>query len=131
LLRSSFLNNVEEYLYAMLKKDGCIKQPGLKYAMWVRHVQGRRLIDALFKRQDDRGKYDVIAKSLEAELSVDLPNKELIVRMRHGEIFGEDDSKGRAFFDQREWPVPLPEELFKQRKPKPRDMVWEELLQDR
>lgn len=131
LLRSSLLNNVEEYLYTMLQKDRCIKQPGLRYAMWVRQVQGRRLIDALFKRQDEKGQYDVIARSREAELSVDLVKKELIVRMRHGEVLGGDDSKGHGFFDDQSWPVALPEDLFKIRKPKPRDMVWEDLLKDR
>lgn len=130
LLRSSVLNNVEEYLYAMLKKDHCIKQPGLKYAMWVQQVQGRRLIEALFKRQDDKGQYDVIAKAREAELCVDLAKKQLTVHMRHGEIFGEE-GKGHGYFADQSWPVELPEDLFKKGKPKPRDMEWEQLLADR
>ena len=41
LLRSQFLNEVEEYLYSLLKKDHAIKQPGLNYAIFVRSVHGR------------------------------------------------------------------------------------------
>src|SRR5262245_53890719 len=45
LMRSMFLNDVEELLYAMLKKDGQINHPRLNYAMWVREVHGRKLQD--------------------------------------------------------------------------------------
>jgi lipopolysaccharide export system permease protein len=131
LLRTQFLNNVEEYLYALLQKDHCIKQPGLPYAIWARQVHGRRLVDPVFKRQDAKGNYDLIAKSNEAELHVDLVKGELIVHMRHGEVFGSEDGKGRMLFHDKEWPVALPADFNKQRKPKPRDMVWRELLVDR
>src|SRR5262245_55032609 len=57
LMRSMFLNDVEDALYAVLRKDHAINQPRLNYAMWVRQVQGRKLIYALFKRRDARGDY--------------------------------------------------------------------------
>src|SRR2546422_5441695 len=40
MLRSRVLNDVEDYLYAILRKDKCIKQPSLGWAMWVHRVQG-------------------------------------------------------------------------------------------
>src|SRR5262249_15022156 len=107
LLRSMFLNDVEEFLYAMLKKDGEIKTPGLRYAMWVHRVQGRRLLDALFKRLDEKGHYDVIARASEAELRYD-PNRHiLLVHMRHGELYSEG-STTRVHFEYKVWEVPLP-----------------------
>src|SRR5262245_51787361 len=50
-MRSMFLNDVEELLYGLLKRDRCINQPGLNYVMWVRQVEGRKLQNALFKRR--------------------------------------------------------------------------------
>ena len=59
-LSSQFLNEVEEYLYSLLKKDHAIKQPGLNYAIFVRSVHGRQLEDAIFKRCDPKTQhYDV------------------------------------------------------------------------
>src|SRR5262249_15580095 len=49
LLRSMFFNDVEESLYAVLERDHSFNQPRMDYAVWVRQVQGRKLINALFK----------------------------------------------------------------------------------
>src|SRR4051812_12330029 len=81
LLRSRILNDMEEYLYTLLKKDRCLKQPNLGYSMWVHHVQGTDLIDALFKRQDKKGHYDLTARARKAELRVDMPNRKILVIM--------------------------------------------------
>src|SRR5947209_8164512 len=94
LLRSQVMKDVEDYLYALLKKDRCIQQPRLNYAMWVRQVQGKRLLDAIFRHQNERGEYDVIARADEAELRVDLENHQVVVHMRHGHAFGHDAAKG-------------------------------------
>lgn len=129
ILRSRFLNDVEEYMYALLQKDRCIKQPGMNYAMWVKQVQGRRLIDALFKRQDEKGNYDIIARAREAYLRVDMTKKQLIVTMRHGEVLGGESNRG--YFEERDWEVPLPEHITKEQKPRPRAMTWNELYDNR
>src|SRR5437764_6801242 len=44
LMRSLFLNDVEELLYTMLKKHSQIAHPQLDYAVFVKGVQGRRLL---------------------------------------------------------------------------------------
>lgn len=128
-LRSRFLNDVEEYMYALLQKDRCIRQPGMNYAMWVKQVQGRRLREALFKRQDEKGNYDIIARAREAYLHVDMPNKKLIVTMRHGEVLGGESNRG--YFEERDWDVPLPDNLTSEYKPRPRAMTWRELREQR
>jgi lipopolysaccharide export system permease protein len=127
LLRTQVLKDVEEYLYAMLKKDHCIKQPGLNYSMWVHQVQGKRLLDAIFRHQNEQGQYDIIARAEEAELHVDLENKQVIVQMRHGNAFGADTAKGYATFDFQEWRVELPSFMDKN-VIRPTDLVWQELL---
>ncbi|GIW80645.1 MAG: hypothetical protein KatS3mg105_2452 [Gemmatales bacterium] len=126
MLRTRFLNEVEEYMYAILRKDRCIKQPGFHYAMWVRQVQGRRLVDALFKRQDEKGNYDIIAHAKEAYLHVDMAKEEVVVRMRHGEVYGGGDSRG--YFEERSWSVPLPEAFTAKRHRRPRAMTWQQLF---
>jgi lipopolysaccharide export system permease protein len=129
LLRSRFLNDVEDLLYAMLKKDHAIVQPGLNYEMHVRQVQGTRLLGALFKRRDDRGRYDMIALAREAELRVDLPNRQLLVQMRNVTLLGPA-GETRGQFEGRVWPVQLPPTVAT-RKPVPREMTWKGLLQRR
>lgn len=137
LLRVSVMNAPEEYMYAVLRRDRCIKQPGFNYAMWVQQVQGRRLVEALFKRMEQGNTgYDLIAKAREAYLSVDMNYKDpvsgetkpqIIVHMRHGQVLGGDDSRG--YFEDRKWAVPLPDNFDKQRVLlRPRAMTWQQLI---
>ncbi|HLJ97060.1 MAG TPA: LptF/LptG family permease [Gemmataceae bacterium] len=137
LLRTAVVNDIEDYLYAMLKKDHEIKgrpeqrlnTAGERYEVYVGQVQGRQLKTAIFKRCDAKGNYDVIARSSEAELHVDLKRHELIILMRHGHILDES-GKDRVFFDEEAWPVFLPA-VDENRKPSPRDMTWQQLLEAR
>src|SRR5438270_11146907 len=55
MMRSRVVGNVEEVLYAMLKRDGCVRHSKVNYAMWVRQVQGRRLLDGVVKQRDKNG----------------------------------------------------------------------------
>jgi lipopolysaccharide export system permease protein len=128
LLRSQFLNDVEEYLYGLLKKDRCIKQPGLNYYMWVRGVQGTRLQDALFKRKDTKGHYDVIARARTADLRVDLAHKVVLVHMQHCYLYSED-GKSTGYFQDKVWPVDLPPDFGSQRTPRVRAMSMPQLLE--
>jgi lipopolysaccharide export system permease protein len=131
LMRSMFLNDVEELLYAMLRKDHFINHPKLGYGIWVRQVQGRRLIDPVFKRRGPKGDWDIVARAMEAELRVDVPNGQVLVHMVNGEFYSEG-STARATFDDRIWPVPLPPSPFGANgPPKPRDMSWQEMLRCR
>jgi lipopolysaccharide export system permease protein len=128
LLRSQFLNEVEESCYALLKRDRCIKQPGLNYAMWVRKVQGRWLEDAIFKRRDPAtGHYDVIAQAREAELRYDAANHQLLVHMRHCHLYTESGGSS-GYVQDRVWPVPLPNDYNQFKNSKPRAMSCPELV---
>jgi lipopolysaccharide export system permease protein len=124
-LRNAVLQDVEELLYAMLKRDGRIRHPKLDYEMYVRRVQGRNLIDSVIKRKDKTGAYDIVAEASEADLRVDLANAQLLIHMRNGIVTGQD---GRAFFEDKIFEVPLSKELINQRVRKPREMTWQEIL---
>jgi lipopolysaccharide export system permease protein len=131
LMRYMFLNDVEELLYATLRKERFINHPKLGYGIWVRQVQGRRLIDPVFKRRGPKGDWDIIARSVEAELRVDLRNGQVLVHMINGEFYSEG-STARLHFDDNTWPVPLPPSPFgSSGPPRPRDMSWQEMLQRR
>src|SRR5262249_22708136 len=65
LLRSAVVNDFEDYLYAMLKKDHEIKgrseskMSSESYEVYVLQVQGRQLKNAIFKKQDADRNYTV------------------------------------------------------------------------
>lgn len=131
MLRAQVMKDVEEYMYALLKKDCYIKQPGMNYSIFVKQVQGRRLIDAVFKRQDAQGNYDVIATAREAYLFVDGKGdekKQLRVKMFHCQVFGNDQKEDRGYFAEKEWTVDLsPEMGGVNKKARPRALTWFEL----
>jgi lipopolysaccharide export system permease protein len=129
LLRARALSDIEEYLYTLLKRDRCIVEHRLKYAMWVRHVQGTHLQDALFKRRDEKGHYDVYTFAHDAELHVDLKNHQIIVTMRHGYVLAEGGTQLR--FEKKNWPVPLPDDLIGDLKIRPQTLSWQQILQRR
>lgn len=139
MLRAQVLKDVEEYMYAMLKKDGYIKQPGMNYSIFVRQVQGRRLVDAVFKRQGANGTYDVIATAREAYLHVDTikdekgdEKKALRVTMFQCQVFGNDQKENRGIFREKEWTVELgPEMGGVNKKARPRALTWWELQERR
>jgi lipopolysaccharide export system permease protein len=131
LLRSNFLNDAEEFLYMMLKKDRFIKMPNLPYSIFVTGVQGRRLEGALFKRRETKGSsFDVIARAREAELRVDLPHKQVEVHMRHCYIL-DDKQQNRGYFQDKIWEVPLPANFGAPKEARPRGMNYQDLLERR
>lgn len=128
LMRTKFLNDVEEVLYAMLKRDRCINQPRLNYVMFVRGVQGRKLQDALFKRRDIHGHYDIVARAREAELHVDIAKRQIMVHMTHCYVLNTGNTS-HGYFEDRVWPVDLPPDFGISRKIRPSDLTWEEILE--
>jgi lipopolysaccharide export system permease protein len=131
VLRTAFVNDAEEYIFAVLKKDHEIRRLDLRlnWEIWVEQVHGRQLRNAIFKRRDAKGHYDVIARAREAELHVDTVKREVLVQMRHGEVL-DDAGKTRVHFEEKDYAVPLPD-VDKNRKGTPREMTWNDLLDSR
>jgi lipopolysaccharide export system permease protein len=130
LMRTLFLQDVEEGLYAMLRRDHQINYPKLSYAIFVRRVDGHKLYEAIFKRRREGHEgYDAVAWAREAELRVDLRRKMVIVRMRYCEtILSKNDS---GILQDQDFEVPLPSSMTTDKPPKPRDMSWQEILSRR
>jgi lipopolysaccharide export system permease protein len=132
-LRSRFLDDIEEFLYAALKREGYIRHPKIPYEIHVKRVEGRKLIDAIFTRREPKGKhFDIIARAREAVLQVDKNRGLVFVHMRHCVMHGET-GVDTAVVDEKTWPVELPDDFNKDDKLKntPREMTWHELLDHR
>lgn len=125
ILRSMFINDAEGVLYNMLRTNQQINYGRLDYAIFVKGVQGRRLLSPVFKRRDTKLETDVVAVAREAELRVDLNNKVILVQMKFGEVWSRNGTT--AEFVDRLFDVPLPDDVGKQSFRRPRDMTWEEL----
>jgi lipopolysaccharide export system permease protein len=127
LLRAMVFNDAEELLYSLLKKNNYIGHSSMPYAMWVKGVQGRKLISPTFKRKDAHGQTDIVAQAKEAELKVVMAKKMVLIHMRWGVATSEDRSM--AYFEDRTFEVPLPENFGPDgQQQKPRDMTWQQLL---
>ncbi|GBD35960.1 hypothetical protein HRbin36_01076 [bacterium HR36] len=127
-LRSIILEDVEEWLYARLRRDRRINEPKLGYAIWVKEVQGRRLISPTFVRRDAQGRDEIIAVAREAELYVDWQEEVLRVYMIQGEIVRDYQGprEVRLAFDEEVIPVPLPAAGLRRNK-RPREMTDSEI----
>ena len=125
LLRARVLNDVEEFMYDMLRMEHCFRRPNVPYMIWVRQVDGTRLQDPLFKRFDLKRPYkppDLVVTAREAELHVDLPRRTVCVVMRDGEAIKETGD--HLCFESRTWEVPIPPDFSDEVKPKPRFLSW-------
>lgn len=130
-LRTRFLEDVEEFLYSILKREGCIRHSKINYEIHVKRVEGRKLIDAQFMRRDPKGKgFDIIARAREAELLVDKQRNEIRIHMKHCYINSEN-GRDEAYTRDRFWPMELPDELRKPVKGTAREMTWWELFDHR
>jgi lipopolysaccharide export system permease protein len=125
ILRTSFINDVEELLYMTLKRDGCIRHGKMGYVIYVKRVEGRTLVEATFMRRGANGFFDAIAWAREAELHVDLAKRQIIVDMRQSYVSSGDNQDGGPAGDSK-WPVDLPEPPAMTKRPS--QLRWFELF---
>jgi lipopolysaccharide export system permease protein len=131
LLRQLVFNDAEELLYTMLAKQKSINHPQMPYSMWVKGVEGRKLIDPLFKNKDKSGKTVLVAQARQAELQVDVVQKKLRVRMTEGSAVA-GDSSDNGTFPYKVWEVDLPDSFLNTgENRRARDMTWQEILDAR
>jgi lipopolysaccharide export system permease protein len=135
LLAAQILQDPEEILYNQLKRDRRWTTRDSPYALHVRDVQGRRLIDVVIKRKAKPGpesvaagviEYDYVARAREARLIVNLDERKLIVDADRWVIAGKN-----GYFESNS---PSPEEIPlggefdpRQIKAKPISLEWSEL----
>ncbi len=126
-LRALVFDDADELLYSVLKKQGYISHSTMPYGMWVKGVQGRKLLSPVFKRRKDTGEIDVVV-AREADLHVNMQRREVIINMRDGTL--ATDAGGVYFAEHRE-SVPLPENFGSDSNRKPRDMTWRQITDRR
>jgi lipopolysaccharide export system permease protein len=131
LMRSMFLNDIEEFLYTLLRQDGFIRHPKLNYEMIVQRVVGHRLLEVEFKRRDPRtGENDLTARAREAELRVHVQRQQVLVKMIRCSVLARNPEDGMGEFAERIWEMDLPEDFHKaKQKQRSGSMTWEELHQ--
>lgn len=137
LLAAQVLQDPEEILYNKLKRDRRWVTPKSPYVLYVRDVQGRRLIDVIIKRKAGMQKsaavgavieYDYIARAREAKLVVDLDQRKLIVDADRWVVAGKNGYV--ESYSPRPEEIPLGEEFSAtQIKAKPMSLEWDELEQ--
>src|SRR5262249_47657723 len=127
LLRQMVFNDAEELMYSMLARQKSITHSQMPYSMWVKGVQGRKLLDPLFKNTDPKtGRTVIVAQAREAELRVDVVQKKLLLHMRRGEAVAEDGSHG--YFEARISEAPLRDTSRRTGETRrARDMTWQEI----
>ena len=132
IMRMKVTSDAESVLYSLIKREGCLRQPGMQYVMYVREVQGKRLLDVIFKRRLPNGAgYDMVARTREARLRVDLQNSQILVDMGRCVVVGEKDGSS-ADVNDRIYPIPLPDSILgKDYKNRWSSLTWEELLERR
>lgn len=97
--------NLEDQIYAALRKDHHWKSRGRGCAVWVREVKDRLLTDALFKRYDADGVADVVARAGEAEIRVAPARPEIRIHARH--VQAMSPTGGWIYFAERVFTFPL------------------------
>lgn len=127
-LRTQFLNDVEEFLYAQLRRDGKLALPKMSYEMHIHRVVGRKLLDAQFMRRttsSGQSRYDIVARAREAEIRVDKEAKKLFIKMYHCWIVSENGDKSIV---DHEWPIDLPAEFTDPKITRPSQMTWRPMM---
>jgi hypothetical protein len=100
----------EKRLLGLLKEKGSIADPRLRYAIYVKKVEGQTLISPILKHKNAEGQVDAVVTAREAELSVDVGKKLLLLRLKTGE-----GREGRSYiaFEDRTLEMPLPSDFLK------------------
>ena len=130
LLKSEIAGNLEDLVYGMLRKEGCLRHPKMNYTIFVREMQGQKLRNATFMRKDPHGSgYDMVAVAREAELLFDLSHRQILVHMRDCHVATKNQAA--LFFQDKVWPVELPDDVGTFSKLRATDMTWRELQDQR
>lgn len=136
MLYKQLLDDPEELLYNMLRRDRSMRHPKSEYVIYVRDVQGKRLVDVVLKRrakikdaktgQEITSGYDYVVRAREAYLRVDPVDGKLYVHLDRFVVDGKSTSGSTG----RTGPVPmdLPDGLNgKDSRVRVSALTWDEL----
>jgi lipopolysaccharide export system permease protein len=135
LLYRQLLADPEELLYNMLRRDRCLRHPTLSYVIYVRDVQGKRLIDVVLKRRakvknEKTGEealfgYDFVARAREARLRIDPQDGKLYLDPDRFVIYEKNTSGTTASTGA--FQMDLPEGLNGRDKLRISALTWDDL----
>jgi lipopolysaccharide export system permease protein len=131
LLRQMVYDDAEELLYSMLRKQRTINFPQTPFAMWVKEVEGRKLIDPVIKRRNILGKTEMTIQAKEAILHVDMPRRKITIELKAGTAISNDGGTNVTFDVIEPVEVDLPPSFDADANRRARDMTWNELLEKR
>jgi lipopolysaccharide export system permease protein len=131
LLRIKIMSDAEDVIYSLIKREGALSKTDMQYAMYVREVQGKRLLDVIFKKKSPTGQgYELVARTREARLRVDMDTNQIILDMGRCTVVGDKDGQGAA--NDNIYAVPMPESLLgRDQKNRTSALTWNELLERR
>src|SRR4051812_23115427 len=91
---------VEKRLHAMLRTHGIIRHPAWPFELYIKRLQGRKMIHVIVKRKRVDGSVDLVANAAgESELRVDVGKKRLLLHMSKGAAWTADGSM--TYFESR------------------------------
>jgi lipopolysaccharide export system permease protein len=139
MLQQQILEDPEEVLYNHLRRERCFRYPNFPYVIYVKDVQGRRLVDVVLKRrakvseqksQTSQGQvlmgYDLVARAREARLRVDVESRQLFLEPDRF-VFYDKNSQG-VTHSTSPIAIELPEYLSgKDIKTRPVTLAWDEI----
>ena len=135
MLQEQLLQDPEEVLYNLLKRERCYRATNFPYVIYVRDVQGKRLLDVVMKRRakvktPDGNEvwfgYDFVARAQEARLIVDLEHNTLALDPNRWAIWSKDAYS--VVDGAKPLQIPLPDMFStKNAKARPMALEWDEL----
>lgn len=131
------LSDPEEVIYNMLRRDGRLNHSSSPYVLYVRDVQGKRLIDVVIKRRvklrdpqtgtEVIGGYDVVARANEAQLHVDMGANVISIDSEFRFVIYEKNASGSTS-NPGPFTMDLPDSVSgKEAREKINTLTWDDL----
>jgi lipopolysaccharide export system permease protein len=133
---AEILSDPEEVLYNMLRRDRCLRHQSMPYVLYVRDVQGKRLLDVIVKRRMKAKDpltgaevitgYDYVARMHEARLQVDVANAKMYLDPDRLVVYEKSTTGYSASSDR--FIMDLPDSVSgKEAKLKISALTWDEI----
>lgn len=123
--RQIIFGSIEESLYRFLKKDGEINNPRMPFFIQVRDVQGKVLIDPIFRHRAKSppappNTFDMTIRASKARIAFDLktPEPQVTVALENAEVSGASEQPFLFWINGRRmlrYPIPDPPTGLKKR----------------
>lgn len=142
MIKHQLLADVEDVIYSQLKRNRSFKSQNSRYVLYVRDVQGRWLIDVIFKRrrlntdnslstgldsssQQFIGAYDFVARSHRAKLTINRDTNKIIIDMVDRSSVWDANVTGHV--KDRILEIQAPELFRHDTRPRPMELSWNDL----